>query len=388
MSYAISDTLIAAQCAAGRVPLLRAVVYPPGSPDTALDLSSYVTTAEVTLPPNFAAGYTQLTIQNPANVVSTNPLFAPDYVLDLYLGYKTTAGLEYRQVGRYYVDEPQRQFTVSPPQNTVVIQARDGVKLLMERHFTIDEWIDLSGLSVQDAIDQTLSYVTVAGVPMTVTYDTDDDTAAALADLVVVDAAGGLDTIKTAYDLLQQILSQRKLIAQFRGDGTLRIGMMNQTDAVTATIGGTTQLTRPIFGRNHRRSGREHYNWVHVEGDQVAADAVDQADIDAIGRVKYFLVDDPSIDSEEHASQRSLQELELSARFREQPDDVVPWLLDLERRDLITVDDQGVSGLSRSVYRVEDLHYTYSVGQTLDASLEIGMGLPDVDDADVTSTTF
>ena len=133
----ISPLISAAQTAFTRVPLFRAIMYRPGYPDTTVDLSPYVVSAEATMPPNFSAGYVQLTVMNPNNVITNNVLVRPDYVLTVAFGYFVEGVADFQPLGIFYVDEPQRHFVVNPPRNEVILQARDGVKLCMERHFTV-----------------------------------------------------------------------------------------------------------------------------------------------------------------------------------------------------------------------------------------------------------
>lgn len=380
MARDIHPTLLAAQRSLIRIPAVRVQMYRPGHPEEKLDLTPFIIDMTVTLPPNFAAGYVQLHVANAGNSITRHDLYKPDYFLDIELGYQKNGVTYLEPVGQFYVDEPQREFTVNPPKNIAVIQARDGMKLLLEKHFEIDEWIDLSAITIREAIQTVCDMVTVSsGVTMSVEFDDDDDTTFLLDHEVQALTASAQDQINTAYELLRQILLIPRLQAFFQGDGSLRVGLMNQMEPIVGTIGGVSALSRPIFGRNHRRSGREHFNVVHVEGDRVFAEAIDQALIDDIGRRKYLFIDDPEIEIIREAEIRALQELDLSNRFREQPDVVVPWLLDIERRDIMEVDDEAVSGLADGIYRVEDIQYQYATGTTPRMEMQIGFGLASSD---------
>jgi hypothetical protein len=382
----VADLVLRAQRSFIAVPILRVVTWQPGYPDVTFDLTRYVLQMDLTLPPNFQPGYIQLTVENPNNVVSLNDLFQPDYVLDVSLGFLTRYGPQYITKGRFYIDEPQREFVVNPPQNQVIVQARDGLKLFMERNFEADEWVNLANMTVRAAIEEAAALATLAGEPVTCVFDTDAETTTILDRQVDEIVGHASDSISDVHLLMQDILRTQGLQAFFNDDGVFRVGMMRQTASVV-TFGGVEALSRPIFARNHRRSGREHHNVVHVEGDRVSAVALDQTNIDRIGRRKYLYVDDPEIDTTEKAETRALAELDLAARFREQPDSVMGWQLDLERRDVITFDDEAASGLARGEYRVENIRYTYTAGQSPLADMQLGLGLPNADST-VTSEVF
>jgi hypothetical protein len=384
---AIDDLAAQAMQEPIQVPLVRAVVRRPGTDGPTLDLGAYVQGMTLEAPPlgsTLSPSVLTLTLANPNGRLARHPLLRPDYRLDLWLGFWTQGTTAWVPMGVYWLDGPDLSLGTSfaasrgtSLESQLTVKARDGIKLLIERAFTVDEWVDLRDMSVADAIRRAVEYATVAGEAMDVVFDTDDDSQAVLSDRVLEVTATAGDQLDTVAKLLEDILKTNRLLAACDAHGRLRVGMMRALEPVVATFG---RGGRPIHDRQFKASGREPVNWVHVEGDRVSADAVDQANIDAIGRVKYKYVDDPEIDTVDVAQRRADQELELATRLLVQPDFTSTWQLDLERRDLIQIVDDilGVDG----VYRVENLTYTFDLSQG--ARTEVGVGSPTAEPSDTT----
>lgn len=374
----ISGGLLQAQQRSGRVPIVTARMFRPGYPDDYFDLSRYIVALTLSRPPNMAPAALRLTLKNAGNEVSNSAYCKRDFVITLQMGYLVNGVADTVTMGTYYIDDPVRNFTINPPRNTVTISARDTFKVMSETRYEAGEWLSIKDITVQAAITQVVSRVTIAGVSPTVRFDTDAASVEALNHSLLEVTAAPQDQIDDTYKMFKAVISADQLQAYWDGDGVLRVGMMNDTLTVVGTAGGT-RLARPIFGRLFKQESRDHVNVVHVEGDKVSADAYDPAGVNLIGRRKYLFIDDPEIDSTTTARRRAVQELNLAGRFLDQPDIVMPWQFDWDLRDIVRISDQQVSGLAPGLYRIEDMQYTYQSGTNPQATLSIGFGVPSVD---------
>jgi len=388
----IDPTIIAAALDNIRCPILQVHLFEPGSVNNSFDLSPYIQKFDLTLPPNNKASIVQIVTANPNGIISLSPLFTADYEVNVRLGYLTPYGPRLAQIGRFWLDTPQRQLTANPPQDTITFQARDAVKIWLERAFTDAETFSLLAdgvTTLRQAIQTTASYVTVAGQTLGITFDEDNTTKAILdAPLAASRLAGPQASSKTAAALLTDLLSTSRLLAYPRWDGTMRIGLMNQQSPVAAVFGGPLAIRRPVFVRDLKKMSLNTKNWVHVYGTGVVADASDTRNIANVGRVKWAMINDPAILTQAAAETRAAQELNLQSRLSEQPDILCPWLPDIERRDLIEIDDEAAMGIPRGVWRVEDMHFTYTSGTAPDASMQLGMGKAYADELTLDSATL
>lgn len=393
----VPAALLTAAQQAVRSPMVIARVSNPLRPEPYLDLTPYIKNLEIQYPPTLKAGLCRITCTNPNKIISLSGFFKADYELNVFLGYRVPSyGMLFTKVGRFFLDSPQFTFSLGGSAsgtasananliNEVTFQARDGYKLLAERHFHSGEVYDFGSLTMRQAFQKLSTLVTVGGAPLKINFDTDEPTQQALDVNLVQKTAGPTDPAKTALSFLKDIIGNLGFIVFFDHNGELSVGLKNSTFPPAAVIGGVQRVSRPIYNRSVLRSSLETGNHVFVQGNTDFAEIEDKANIADTGRDKYIYIDDPTLMTAQDCLIRANQALDLTLRFREQPDLVMPWFPDLQRRDIIELDDASFLGLDHGFYRIEDIRYTYqtssnqggtSASAQPSALMELGMGIP------------